>query len=59
MRMLVLVVVLMTLTILVEKVHARRRRAPYTEEERMAEYTKRGHTFPFPKYNPNTQGKNK
>jgi hypothetical protein len=33
-----------------------RRRSSYTEEERRAEYVKRGHTFPFPHYVPQTEG---
>ena len=32
------------------------RGASYTEEERLEMYTKRGHTFPFPKYIPETPG---
>jgi hypothetical protein len=31
-------------------------RPPYTEEERQEEYVKRGHTFPFPHYVPQTDG---
>jgi hypothetical protein len=31
-------------------------RPPYTEEQRQAEYIKRGYTFPFPHYVPQTKG---
>ena len=33
-----------------------RNRPRYTEEERQAEYIKRGYSFPFEQYNPNTEG---
>lgn len=36
-----------------------RNRPRYTEEERMAEYIKRGYTFPFEKFNPDTEGWNR
>jgi len=36
-----------------------RNKPRYTEEERMAEYMKRGYTFPFDHFNPNTEGWNK
>lgn len=32
------------------------RKAAYTEEERRNQYVKRGHTFPFHDYTPNTTG---
>jgi hypothetical protein len=33
-----------------------RKKPAYTEEQRQAEYIKRGHTFPFQKYTPPTEG---
>jgi hypothetical protein len=33
-----------------------RRKPAYTEEQRQLEYIKRGHTFPFNDYTPNTTG---
>jgi hypothetical protein len=51
------VVVVIMMMVLVSVVEAdNRRRPPYTEEQRQAEYVKRNHTFPFPQYNPNTEG---
>ena len=35
---------------------SQRRKPAYTEDERQAEYIKRGHSFPFAKYTPNTEG---
>lgn len=33
-----------------------RQKPPYTAEERVLEYHRRGHTWPLPQYNPNTKG---
>lgn len=37
-------------------IHADSDRPPYTEEERNAEYHRRGHTYPIPEFIPNTEG---
>lgn len=53
-----ILVVLLLLLILPSQGGSVRRGRPYTEEERQAEYKRRGYTFPIEEFNPNTPGWN-
>jgi len=44
------------LLLALEAAHGYQKKPPYTEEERQRQYFERGHSFPFEKYVPDTEG---